>query len=117
MTKQTLLILAGVFVAIIAAVTLLLAMDKSPDRLIELLTVSLIPTGVALWAGNRADKATQTAEKAVENTNGRMGQLIQGAIDTGGKVDVDKYSDVIQHQNIAVPEAQQMRSDVDEYHG
>lgn len=117
MTKQTSIILVGLFVAVIAAVTVLLAMGRDPDRLIELITVTIIPAAIALWAGNRADKASQNAEKAVENTNGRMGQLIQNAIDNGAPVDVEKYGDVLQHQGIEVPEAQQITSVTDDYHG
>lgn len=110
LTRQTSFVIAGLMGLIIVAITVLLALGRDPGRLIDLLTASIIPTVVALWAGNRADKAGQLAEQAVHNTNGRLGQLIQGAIDNNGKVDVDEYADVIQHQGIDVPPEQAIHS-------
>lgn len=110
MTKQTSTILVLLFVVIIAAVTLLMVLGRDPEDLVDLITVAIIPAAIGLWAGNRADKASQLAEQAVHNTNGRMGQLIQSAIDNGGKVDVEEYADVIKHQDISVPDEQAIHS-------
>lgn len=110
MTRQTMIVMGAAVLAIVAAVTILLAMGRNPDRLIDLVTLALIPAALTIWAGNRADKAKQVAEQAVHNTNGRLGQLIQGAIDNNGKVDVDEYADVIQHQGIEVPPEQAIHS-------
>lgn len=104
------IVMGAAVLAIVAAVTILLAMGRNPDRLIDLVTLALIPAALTIWAGNRADKAKQVAEQAVHNTNGRLGQLIQGAIDNNGKVDVDEYADVIQHQGIEVPPEQAIHS-------
>lgn len=116
-TKQTGYIIAAIIIAMIVAVTVLLILGRDPDRLIELITVGLIPLIGIIWAGNRADKSVQVAERAAEsaeqavhNTNGRMGQLIQDAIDRGTKIDVDEYHDVIKHNDIVVPEEQAIHS-------
>lgn len=106
LTRQTGIILMVLFIVIILAVTVLLAVGRDPEDLIDLITVTIIPAAIALWAGNRADKAAQSAERAVENTNGRMGQIIQGLIDQGAKIDVDEYDDVIKHNDITVPDDQ-----------
>lgn len=110
MTRQTVIVMLATVLSIVAAVTILLAMGRNPDRLIDLVTLALIPAALTIWAGNRADKAKQVAEQAVHNTNGRMGQMIQATIDSGGKVDVDEYSDVLKHQDITVPEEQAIHS-------
>lgn len=110
MTKQTSTILVLLFVVIIAAVTLLMVLGRDPEDLVDLITVAIIPAAIGLWAGNRADKASQLAEQAVHNTNGRMGQMIQATIDRGGVVDVEEYADVIKHQDITVPEEQAIHS-------
>lgn len=116
MTKQTTYMVGALILAMILGVVTLIALGSdtaSVDRFINFAAVTLVPTIVALWAGNRADKAGQLAEKAAENaeqavhnTNGRMGQLIQATIDNGGKVDVTEYEDVLKHQDITVPPEQ-----------
>ncbi len=115
MTKNTLYVIGSLLGLIIIAITVLLALGRDPGRLIDLLTASIIPTIAAIWAGNRADKAKEVAieakdvaQQTVENTNGRMGELIQGAVSQGYPVNMDKYSDVVEHQGINVPEEQQL---------
>jgi len=110
MTKNTSFIIAALLGLIIIAITVLLALGRDPGRLIDLLTASIIPTIAAIWAGNRADKAKEAAQQTVENTNGRMGELIQGAVQQGATVNMDKYGDVVAHQGITVPEEQQLHN-------
>lgn len=116
MTKQTMYMIGAlIFAMILGVVTLILfARDaEDVDRFINFASLIIIPTITALWAGNRADKAghlaekaAESAEQAVHNTNGRMGQLIQGLVDQGAQVNVDEYHDVIAHQEIDVPPEQ-----------
>lgn len=105
MTKQTGILTIVLIAIIILAITALIIFERDPGELI-----AIIPALIALWAGNRADKAAQAAEQAVHNTNGRMGQMIQATIDRGGVVDVEEYADVIKHQDITVPEEQAIHS-------
>lgn len=112
MTKNTSYIIAALLGLIIVAITVLLALGRDPGRLIDLLTASIIPTIAAIWAGNRADKAKEASQQAVENTNGRMGELIQGAVNQGLPVNMTKYADVVEHQGVVVPEEQQIYKDI-----
>jgi hypothetical protein len=115
MTKQTMYMIGALIFALIAGVvTLILFAENAEDvdRFINFASLIIIPTITALWAGNRADKAGQLAEKAavsaeqaVQNTNGRMGELIQDALDNGRKIDTARYADVIEAQGIQVPPA------------
>lgn len=124
MTKQTMYMIGAlIFAMILGVVTLILfARDaEDVDRFINFASLIIIPTITALWAGNRADKAghlaekaAESAEQAVHNTNGRMGQLIQGLVDQGAKVNVEEYEDVIKHQDIDVPPEQAVHSNVTE---
>ena len=106
MTKQTTIMLGLLFAVTLICVTLVILFDKEPDTLITLIGVNLIPAILTIWAGNRADKAVQAVGKVEEQVNGHMGTMIQATITNGNAVDVDKYADVIERQNIDVPEEQ-----------
>lgn len=74
----------------IIAVTILTALGKDVTQLLGYLTSAIIPTVVALWAGNEA-------RKAVNNTNGRMRELVQTIQVLGGDhlLNREKYGDLI----------------------
>lgn len=122
MTKQTMYMIGALIMALILGVVTLILFARDAedvDRFINFASLIIIPTITALWAGNRADKAAEvatkaadSAEQAVHNTNGRMGQLIQGLVDQGAQVNVDEYHDVIAHQEIDVPPEQAVHSNV-----
>lgn len=110
MTRQTSYILFALIFAIIVGVVTLIILESDVDKFIDFLSVVLVPTIVALWAGNRADKAGQiaeraadSAEQAVQNTNGRMGELIKDALEHGRTIDTERYADVIEAQGIEIP--------------
>lgn len=110
MTRQTSYILFALILAIIVGVVVLIIMESDVEKFTDFLSVVLIPTIVALWAGNRADKAGQiatraadSAEQAVANTNGRMGELIRDALENGRTIDTARYADVIEAQGIEIP--------------
>lgn len=62
-------IFAIVIIVIVASVTLIVGLERDAEQLIDFLSVAIVPTIAAFWAGSQASKA-------VKNTNGRMRQLI-----------------------------------------
>lgn len=112
MTKQTSFILGALFLIIVVAVAIMIILERDITEFTNFVAVTILPTAVAVWAGNRADKAGQiakraadSAEQAVHNTNGRLGELIRDAIANGRPVDAERYADVIQAEGIQMPDS------------
>lgn len=97
MTKQTSTMIGTLLGVLIISVVVLSALGKDTEQLVTFATSAIIPTIVALWAGDKANKAKEAAQQAVTNTNGRMRELVQTIQVLGGEhmLDREKYGDLI----------------------
>lgn len=90
MTKQVSYMIGALLALTILSVTILVGLGRDVDQLLGYLTSALIPAIAAIWAGGQA-------QKAVNNTNGRMRELVQTIQVLGGThlLDRQKYGDLI----------------------
>lgn len=97
MTKQTSYMIGAIIALLILSVVVLSALGRDISQVVDFFTVALLPTAVALWAGNSSSKAKEMATQAVHNTNGRMRELVQTIQVLGGThlLDREKYGDLI----------------------
>lgn len=93
MSRTVVVLIGTVFGLSIIAVTTLLALGRDAGALIQLLATILIPGVISLVTLSRVEKVKDTAEQAVENTNGRMTELIQLARENGSDIPA-KYADL-----------------------
>lgn len=92
-TNAMLAMIVSSVVLILGMVTALIALDKDPTQVITFLGSILVPSVIALFGAHKADGAAVSARQAVDNTNGRMGELIRLLSDKGIPVP-DGYDDV-----------------------
>jgi hypothetical protein len=89
--------IGAIIALLILSVVVLSALGRDISQVVDFFTVAVLPTAVALWAGNSANKAKEAATQAVHNTNGRMRELIQ-LLQAGGSVedlDPEKYAEFL----------------------
>lgn len=100
MERTTGYLLGALFGIIIIAVAIITALGKDAAALTGFLGTIIVPSLVALFAGDQAKKSRKAAEsaeaastqaaeastQAVHNTNGRMTELIQIIQSQGGQV-------------------------------
>lgn len=77
MSRTVVVLLVSVLGLSIAAVTLLLALGKDASTLIQLLATLIIPGVISLVTLQRVEKTRDAAETVVQQTNGRMTELIE----------------------------------------
>lgn len=93
MTTGLVAIIALSVVAVLAMVTVLVAMGKDPSQIVTFLGTILVPSVIGLFTAHKADTAQDAAKKAERNTNGRMTELIALLTERGIPVP-DGYDDV-----------------------
>lgn len=77
--KNSNVLIAVLLLAMIASVTTLAVLGKDVDTIIQFFVGTAIPSAIAFYGARKAEKAEQ-------NTNGRLSQLIDGYVSNGQQV-------------------------------
>lgn len=101
MNRTTLAALCALLTVLVICVTVLIALGRDANQLVGVITAGILPAVVALFGVNEASKSKEQAQKAAESaeqtvhqTNGRMTELIQ-TIQAGGLPVPPGYDDVV----------------------
>lgn len=77
MNNTVITVASAVVIAMITAITVLLALDKDPSTLVAFMVGSIIPSAVSYLSLRKAGQAKDAAETTVQQTNGRMTEIIE----------------------------------------